>query len=363
MIDLREFAENHEIPKLDNIDEQLYTHYNISLGFNTICVNTNTISNEILTFESIGLFAGCKDIVKFVSDNLTELLKKGEYTIKSKNITALKNKFFDDLYLTFVNINKMKPEEKNKPINKTTNGYYNIGYSQDIKNDNYDALKWNAKEKKFNFIEITINYLSTNEIPELLTHELTHAWDDYILHSKANTSLRNKHVNDNMQNMLNDLKKSLNKDLIFAKLLGNNSDALELSKISSNVDTIKQIIYYLNNFESNAYISQINSIFKHDFENIQQAIDFVSKNSATYHNYKEIYLATTNNEFDNLFKTVSFTDKEIAGFKKKANSIWKKIINHTYHICAEHVRENNIYERYCTNVLFTEQIKKIYDRN
>ena len=35
----------------------------------------------------------------------------------------------------------------------------------------------------------------------MLTHELTHAWDDYILHVKGNTSLRNKHVNDNIQNM------------------------------------------------------------------------------------------------------------------------------------------------------------------
>ncbi len=356
MINLRELVENIEIPELDYIDEQLYTHYNISKGF-----NTKNIFNEMLTFESIGLFAGCKDIVKTVADNLNELLKKGEYTIKSKDIHALKNKFFDELYLYF-----------NK-VDNNTNGEYKIGYGDDNKQDNYETIRWNAQEKKFNFIEITINYSVLNEIPEMLTHELTHAWDDYILHVKGNTSLRNKHVNDNIQNMLGDLKKSLNRDLRFAKLLSNTDEEIELTKISSNVDTIKQIIYYLNDFESKAYISQINSIFTHDFENIHQAIDFVSKHSATYYNYKEIYRASISNDFDELFKNVSFTDNEIERFKKRAKNIWKKIINHTYHICAEHVHKNTISEQYCSNVLFTdvlftdvlftEQIKKIYDRN
>ena len=277
--------------------------------------------------ESIGLFAGCDDIVKYIEDNLNKIISDGEYTVNSKDISNLSIKFFDELYLYF------------KHTDLQTNGEYVIGYGDDNKQDNYEALKWNIEDKKFNFIEININYNDIDTIPEILTHELTHAWDDYILHKK-NTSLRNKGLADNYTYMLNDLSHELKNDIGRATILGHTDNARELNRISNNVNTIKTIVYYINNFEVHAYIAQINGmLYNMMFTDIKEAIDYVTKKSSSFDNYKNIYNLMQTHKMADALSEISFTSNEIQRFKKKSTDIWKKVINHTYLICAEHVKK------------------------
>lgn len=287
---------------------------------------------EYVINESIGLFAGCNDIVKFVENNLDKVIDAGEYTVNSKDIISLSTKFFDELYLYF------------KHTTDETNGEYVVGYENDNKQDNYEALKWNDADKKFNFIEININYNDINTIPEILTHELTHAWDDYILHKKSNTSLRNKQTTDNYTRMLNDLSHELKNDIGRATILGHTDNARELSRISNNVNTIKTIVYYINKFEVTAYIAQINGLLHNHmlFNDIKEAINFVTNKSSSYDNYKNIYNLMQTQKMTDALSEISFTQHEIMSFKKKTANIWKKVINHTYLICAEHVKNMDL---------------------
>ena len=163
---MKRLSEYIQENKFDILDMKIMNHSYIHYAF----VHENL--SEYFTFESLGLFKGCKEIVNYVLD--LDLNKN--YEINSSDIPNLTIKFFDKLILNIGN---------NKSNN--VNGEYEIGYLLDENDIEFEEKRWNKDKSIFNFITINlfnIDNANESEIAEILTHELTHAWDDYILHSK-----------------------------------------------------------------------------------------------------------------------------------------------------------------------------------
>ena len=143
---------------------------------------------------------------------------------------------------------------------------------------------------------------------EILYHETKHIWDDYIEKIKNNQLLSEK------------VKKSLN---------------VKLNK--SNIDeTLKQIIYYCEDYEISSYITQLNGIFGNKkFLTVDDAFDEI-KRSSVYKNYKFCYYALILDKYKERFLSV-ITIKEYKRLQNNIKRAWKKIINHSYLICCSHL--------------------------
>jgi len=189
---MKRFKEYIEQGRLDTLDDQIIRSIDIHEAFNN--------NNVYYTFESIGLFQGCKQIIQYLDENYDEIFLSGKDTMDIDSKDIYPNLFFDRLSLAFNDDNKGLRAE------------YVIGYGKDELNDEYESNRWDIDTQRFRFIEINV-YNHTDErqsdILELLTHELTHAYDDYKLHID-NTSLRNRHSP-------NDFRKELKK--IYKKLM------------------------------------------------------------------------------------------------------------------------------------------------
>lgn len=135
---------------------------------------------QYFTFESIGVFKGCKEIVKYIIDHLSEhILDPGDdqWNVKGSKIPV--NTFFDTLKLYF----------------KTggasgIHGAYTVGDLDPDRQLKYDELRWDSNTNKFKFIEIEVWNVTDlkkdeNLIAMMLTHKLTHAHEDYMIRSKS----------------------------------------------------------------------------------------------------------------------------------------------------------------------------------
>ena len=341
MKSLQNFIEDFDF---DILDLQILKHSNIYYAF-----NKENIS-EYFTFESLGLFDGCKEIVNYILDNINDLIKDDSVIINSKGIS---NKcFFETIELSFKN-------DKSAIIH----GEYEIGYQLDNNHKDYESKKWNKDKQIFNFIKINCyNFKngSDNEIAEILTHELIHAWDDYILHKKSYNSLRDKNLNNKLKKEFNEIKQNLKNEKIFCIINGEHDKAKDISNKLNDFSFIEQLIYYLDKFEINAYIGQINQILrKRKFKTIKDSLDYIINNSVTYHNYKYIYeLAFIDN--DNIFIENGATKEQLNKIRKLISKAWKKIINHTYHICVDNVEEK--LNEGSSLVLLENKSKKIWKR-
>ena len=68
---MKKITELISFKNFDYIDEQILKHYNIHCGFNETL--------NYYTFESLGIFNGCKDIVNYIIKNDSGLRKFPEY--------------------------------------------------------------------------------------------------------------------------------------------------------------------------------------------------------------------------------------------------------------------------------------------
>ena len=147
---------------------------------------------------------------------------------------------------------------------------------------------------------------------EMLYHETKHLWDDYIEISKKNIFLNDK------------IKKSLN---------------YKFNNKNIN-DTLKDIIYYSEDYEISAYITQINGVLKKSYIDIKEAFNDIY-DCPIYQNYKFIYYSIISDEYkDKLLKYIS--NKEYNKIKNNIRSVWKKIIKVSYEVCCNHLDKNRM---------------------
>ena len=236
---------NHIDPEYDWLDECLLNQLNIYHNFNLITIT------ESMIMESKGSFPGQSDIV-------SKILKEIDIA-KQTNIIDIDNNIVDKIYLHF------KHNKNNK---------FSCEYIVDNeKYDDYNIVRWDNDKERYRFAEININnYENKNDLEELLYHETQYLWDDYQLMIHKNISLSDK------------VKNSLDR-----KFSDPHID-----------DTLKDILYYMNDYEISAYISQINGMFHNKkFSDIKDAFNSVIYPSNVYQNYKWIYYALYNDKYAN----------------------------------------------------------------
>lgn len=277
---------NHIDPEYDWLDECLLNQLNIYHNFNLITIT------ESMILESKGSFPSQSDIVN-------KILKEIDIT-EPTNIIDIDNNVVDKIYLHF------KHNKNNK---------FSCEYIVDNeKYDDYNIVRWDNDKERYRFAEININdyennHENKNDLEELLYHETQHLWDDYQLMMHKNISLSDK------------VKKSLDRKF---------SD----SHIN---DTLNGILYYMNDYEISAYISQINGMFHNKkFSDIKDAFNSVIYPSNVYQNYKWIYYALYNDKYANDLIDIGIKKSELTSMKIRIKKKFNKIINHAYHICGEH---------------------------
>lgn len=283
----------HENIDYDLLDNIILDHIDIHYRFNYRLITEDKI------YEGDGAFPEQHKLVKLIldeieSDNISNKLK-------DTYVFHLDYDFIKDLHI-YIKSNK----------EKSINGSYVI---DNEKYEDYNNIRWDKENNQFRFAEIFIyNYeKDPNGLEEILYHETKHLWDDYINISKKDYFLTDK------------VKKSLDN-----KFRNENID-----------ETIKDIIYYSEDYEISAYITEINGILGNKkFITIEDAFNEICK-SSVYQNYKFVYYALNTSIYKNeLLKHIS--NKEYKRIKKNINNAWKKIINHTYIICCNHLSENKL---------------------
>ena len=102
-------------------------------------------------------------------------------------------------------------------------------------------------------------------------------------------------------------------------------------------DTLKEILYYTNDYEISSYISQMNGMFHNKkFSDIKDAFNSIIYPSNVYQNYKWIYYALYTNKHANDLINIGVKKSELTNMKIRIKKKFHKIINHAYHICGEH---------------------------
>lgn len=273
---------NHKHIFNDILDDIVYEHIDMHYRFNYRLINEDSI------YESDGSFPNQHNIIIQI---LNELSGTEEQTYKIKL-----NSFVQDLYIHF-KTNKESGIE----------GMYII---DNEKYSDYNDIRWDNENNSFRFAEIIIYNYDKDPcgLEEILYHETKHIWDDYISKIKNDKLLSEK------------VKKSLN---------------VKLNK--SNIDeTLKQIIYYCEDYEISSYITQLNGIFGNKkFLTIDDAFDEI-KRSSVYQNYKFCYYVLISDKYKERFLE-TITLKEYKRLQNNIKRAWKKIINHSYLICCSHL--------------------------
>lgn len=267
----------------------------------------------------------------------------------------LSNKFFDEINVYFGSNEKAG-----------INGSYVSGYEDDKKNEKYQERRWNDNLKIFNFIDVQIyNYDNIDEsaLAEILTHELTHAWDDWILR-KNGYSFRDKTLIKNKSNeeILNKVAKTIKESGIRAILDDDYEELNDIKEKKTYVGHLKLLFYYLDKFEINSFIAQMNgSLYNKKFNDIKQCLTYIKEKSPAYYNYKIIYEFLHNDRCVDILKSIGVSNKLLNKYKSISDKAIKKIVNHMYLICVDHIE--NIKVNHTDDLIsITEKLKPIYLR-
>ena len=277
---------NHNDPEYDWLDECILNQLNIFHNFNLLTIT------ESMIMESKGSFPDQANIVNKILEKID--------IIEDTNTIDIDNKIVDKIYLHF---------------KSHSNSKFSCEYVIDnIKYCDYNLIRWDNNYKRYRFAEfIIINYTDNDDLEELLYHETQHLWDDYQMMIRQNIPLSDK------------VRKSLNN-----KFSDSNID-----------DTLKDILYYINDYEISAYISSMNAMFHNKkFNDIKDAFNSIIYSSDIYQNYKRIYYALYTDKYANSLINIGVKKSELTNMKKLINKKFNKIINHAYHICGEHTEKH-----------------------
>ena len=217
---------NRKDPEYDWLDECILNQLRVYYNFNLITITQSMI------LESKGSFPNQEQMVNKILNEIDS----------SQNVSIVKidNDIIDQIYIHF----------------KTDNDSdFHCEYVVDSKKyDDYNLVRWDNDNKRYKFAEIDIiNYTNKKELEEFLYHETQHLWDDYQSMIHKNIPLSDKVKN-----------------------------SLDTKFNNSNIDkTLKDILYYINDYEISAYISQMNELFNgKKFDDIKDAF-----NEIIYPNY------------------------------------------------------------------------------
>lgn len=286
-----------------------------------------------LLYESNGIFNGCEELVEFIISYMYDKLSKNENKIlfKKKELTfkiidfykseiqsqgtlleTFKRQILEDkeLYTFF--------ETLVLEVYLCTEDSFHASYKpQNNYSKNTDKLKECVlifdlpKNVKFNFY--------SNQFKKFITHELTHAYEDYNRQRKQN---------------IESLKDILNKKVYYEGI----------KRIKSN-NGIKQFIgkfiYLSNKQEQNAYLAEFTTLLKeryHEIDlngNIVDQLFKIIKSSKTYKAYFEvgsIIEMLEHNELNNIIPQIVKEYNNAFNVNLTENKVKSNLINTWYKV-------------------------------
>lgn len=201
---------------------------------------TVPIKEKYIIQESFGVFSGCEDIAERVFEECGHLQNNGsDRTI----IICGDNLFIKTIFIKLV---------------ESSTG----GFSTKSKID---------RDNKYNPLIITIpnRLVGKNELKPLIMHELTHAYENYN---------RIKNKADDIQDVMDKIGYEKNPP----------QDSI---KYTANKRAISSFLYFMTNFEQNAYIAQICGQFeecKETFWDVNEAMMWVREHTL-YRQYNNLF--------------------------------------------------------------------------
>lgn len=260
----------------DYIDYSMLQHLAIEYKEN------NLYSRRRVILEKYGIYDGCEELSKYIYEKIKKEGMDNQYSFDSNDLTSFKNIFFDKLIV-------------------------DIDSSDDSGGEYIDNDSLNDH---FLFDEVVINIYQyenhLNKVKEILMHELTHAYNNYLMLLKGD----NGYIN-------------AAKSLLYQNIQKDSSN--------TNEHLLKKALYLLLGYEKNAFFAEIKAELEENNDKIENPKDAlkVLKNSQVYKAYKKL-----DNEINAFFKGTLMNKNigeienayiEITGEKKNANQIFKTL--------------------------------------
>ena len=290
MKSLKDFLNKTIIENTDIHDGLLSNHFYIEFNFS----DSNLKSKEYYLNEKYGTYDSEVDFVISLSKYILDDLKESDsfsYTIKKEDLeeAGFYNIFFKEITI--------------KVGNSYTTGFIN-------------TVKYDEKSRLFESILITINNKEYNDFDNLLkvlTHELTHAWEEY-----------GRYIN-NSELKLSDLS---NKESSYVENVFKKPD-------NDGEKICKTILYFLTNFEINAYISELSTVLEKEGLEIKDYNDALNhfKKTDIWINYSKILDIIENldekykEDFKNYYNRINKTSLTFNKIQKKLLDKCKKVFN------------------------------------
>lgn len=305
---LKEYIKD-ELMRPDYIDEQLHNHFYVSCVFDPV----NLYGTGHLLFEGSGIFDGCSDMVDKIVTDIYGDQEQLEFTLHTRRVYKyadfkLKEHFFDKLVIVL-------SEEK----------------GDDSQSDyKYNDADWDGERlSSGEIIVYDIYNIDMTDFAGILTHELTHMHDNYLAHQILNSDI-NTDNDDKVKVLLRKLRRLKRK---FDK----DKDNEDLKTEIANTEFIKNAYYYLDEYEINAFISELSTLIKKEtFENSREYL-YKIRQMESYQIYREFYEISLMS--NGPFSELNIDKKDVKMFRKQAQRAWKKLINHTYLAYVEQVEE------------------------
>ena len=309
MKDIKAYIEDYMNDRTNHISNDAKTYIRILHSYENLYVTLN----ESLVFEGSGIYAGCYDLAKYINEKI--------FSSEDSNISIITHDLnMKNIFTHRININ----------INRNgtqDNAWYVFG-----NNEGYEMSRWDNISNMFNWIDIKVEICpDTKSVISLIIHELTHAQDDWQQHKHNGKTYTYKYIESNY-------------------------DAFTVSEKDDNFTKLVKIINYVcSDFEVKSYIAQMNDEIDKKFSNIYDAYDYFDKHSNTWKQFKivenNIEIILQNKEYSTKYCDVyrkifnnKYSDKKILNMlRKSSRKMWRKTINHVYHILSNNLNENRTY--------------------
>lgn len=218
-------------------------------------------------YEEDGVFKGCAEIAKYIGDKVNNS-NENELTLSHK----IADKFTKEIIVHII-----------RGESKISAGYIIAKNSDDksIEFNEYEQLRWDDKEQKFNFVEIIVTLDEFNTIPyKPFVHELNHIYEDY------NRRKSNKDID------LDSLFKSINRSK-YKKIRDLVNDYSTGAKTASIYHQFCANVQYLTTpTEQNAFIATIVADVKEctsEYKSLRDIVYYIFDNNEEFQYFNAIW--------------------------------------------------------------------------
>lgn len=262
--------------ELDYIDESILQHIAISYKHN--CKNH-------IVLEKYGIYDGCEELAQHIADHVIKNGADNQYEFTKDDLKEFNNVFFKKIFVD-VDTSDDRGAEYNDGLSEVgDDGFFEKVY--------IDVFIYEEHIKK--------------ELKESLMHELTHAYNDYVMKVKKNPNYT----------------KTM-RSLMYAKI--SNEDPVNPSD-----KLVKKAMYLLLGYEKNAFFAEIKGEFESSGRKIHNPHDALAalKDTKIYKSYKslcnDIELYFKGELSDEFVKEFENSYYELTKRKETANQIFKKL--------------------------------------